>query len=169
MVSNGPSTQSNNFTHMFDFVDLRGHDPVKKYDQNSIMGVIDNTIYFSKFKYIVKKAMMDDILGSQQSNFTLFIPSDLGLENKNLDDIDVGSARQIVKSCMLNRKIPSELLEDSPSSFFKTNDPYNRLFVRNIGGMTYINDDIKIIHKDIITGNGIIHIIDKLLIPKYLD
>ena len=169
MVSNGPSTQSNNFTHMFEFVDLRGSAPQKKYDPNSIMGVINNTRYFSKFKYIIEKAMMNDILGSQQANFTLFIPTDLGLGDKNLADIDVGSARQIVKSSMLDRKITSELLEDSPASFFMTNDPYNRIFVRNIGGVTYINDDIKIIQKDIIIGNGIIHVIDKLLRPKYLD
>jgi uncharacterized surface protein with fasciclin (FAS1) repeats len=169
MVSNGPSTQSNNFTHMFDFVDLRGNNSEKKYDSNSIMSIINNTRYFSKFKYIVKKALMDDILASQQANFTLFIPTDIGIGNKNLDDIDVGAARQIVKSCMLDRKITSELLEDSPSSFFKTNDPYNRIFVRNIGGITYINDDIKIIHKDIIRNNGIIHITNKLLEPKYLN
>jgi uncharacterized surface protein with fasciclin (FAS1) repeats len=152
---------------MFDFVDLRGNNQKKQYDSNSIMGVINNTKYFSKFKNIVKKAMMDDILGSQQANFTLFIPTDLGIRNKNLDNIDVGTARQIVKSCMLNRKITSELLEDSPTSFFITNDSYNRIFVRNINGITYINDDIKIIHKDIIIGNGIIHVIDKLLEPKY--
>lgn len=167
MVSNGPSTQSNNFTHMFDFVDLRGNAFEKKYDSNSIMGVINNTKYFSKFKNIVKKAMMDDILESQQANFTLFIPTDLGIGNKNFDDIDVGTARQFVKCCMLNRKITSELLEDSPTSFFITNDSYNRIFVRNINGITYINDHIKIIHKDIIIGNGIIHVIDKLLEPKY--
>ena len=168
MVSNGPNSQSNNFTHMFDFVDLRGKPVEKIQDKNSLMGFINNTPEFSKFKYIIQKAMMSDILGSIQTNATLFIPSDNEIPNFFIDDMDVSLARHIVKSSMLNKKIPSELLEDSPLLIFNTNNPYNKLLITNINGETYIDNNIKIIQKDIITSNGIIHVIDNLIWPEHI-
>jgi uncharacterized surface protein with fasciclin (FAS1) repeats len=81
--------------------------------------------------------------------------------------MDVSFARHIIKTSMLNKKIPSELLEDSPFSFFNTNDPFNKLLISNINGETFINNNIKIIQKDIIATNGIIHIIDNLILPEY--
>jgi uncharacterized surface protein with fasciclin (FAS1) repeats len=166
MVSIGPNSQSNNFTHMFDFVDLRGKKIKKVQDKNSLMGIINENPEFSKFKYIVEKAMMTDILESMQTNLTLFIPSDSKIKYF-FDNMDVSFARHIIKTSMLNKKIPSELLEDSPFSFFNTNDPFNKLLISNINGETFINNNIKIIQKDIIATNGIIHIIDNLILPEY--
>jgi len=168
MVSMGPNSQGTNFTHMFDFVDLRGKCIIPNVNSNSLMGVINNNPDFSKFRIVVKLAMMEDILESAQSDFTLFIPSDRaikGLTEDFFSSMDVSLARHIVKTAMINRKIPSELLEDSEASYFKTNDLHNKLFVRNEGGITFINEGVKIIKKDIITSNGIIHVVDKLLWP----
>jgi uncharacterized surface protein with fasciclin (FAS1) repeats len=170
MVSIGPNSQSNNFTHMFDFVDLRGKPVAKIQDKNSLMSIINETPDFSKFKYIVEKAMMSDILGSMQTNLTLFIPSDSKITNLGkyfFDDMDVNLARSIIKISILNKQIPSELLEDSPFSFFNTNNPFNKLLISNINGETFINNNIKIIYKDIIATNGIIHVIDNLILPEY--
>jgi uncharacterized surface protein with fasciclin (FAS1) repeats len=65
--------------------------------------------------------------------------------------------------------LPSEILEDSPSSFFYTYDDYSsRLFITNISGKTYINNSIKVIKKDILANNGIIHIIDGLIVPNII-
>ena len=69
---------------------------------------------------------------------------------------------------MLDRKIPSELLEDSPASYFMTKDPPNRLFVSNISGRTYINNNVNVIHKDMMFANGIIHVVDALLWPEII-
>jgi uncharacterized surface protein with fasciclin (FAS1) repeats len=168
MVSIGPSSQGTNFTHMFDFVDLRGKKNIQKVESKSLMGVINTNPNFSKFKILVKLAMMESVLESPQSDFTLFIPSDeeiKKLSNDFFEEMDIGLARHIVKTAMINRKIPSELLEDSAASYFITNDPPNKLFVWNEECNTFINKDVKIIQKDIITSNGIIHVIDKLIWP----
>jgi len=168
MVSIGPNSQGTNFTHMFDFVDLRGKPILKKVESNSLMGVINTNPNFSKFKIVVKLAMMESVLDSAQSEFTLFIPSDQaikGLSKDFFEEMDIGLARHIVKTAMLNRRIPSELLEDSAASYFITNDPPNKLFVWNNEDITFINKDVQIIQKDIITSNGIIHVIDKLIWP----
>jgi hypothetical protein len=134
------------------------------------MEFINNTPEFSKFKYIVEKAMMSDILGSMQTNATLFIPFDneiSNLEDFFFRDMDVSLARHIIKTSMLNKKITSELLEDSQCSIFNTNDPFNKILISNINGEIYINNTIKIIHKDIIAKNGIIHVVDDLVWPEY--
>jgi transforming growth factor-beta-induced protein len=166
MVSTGPYSQSNNFTHMFDFVDLRGISSTEKDDNNSLMGVINNNPNFSKFKYIVERARMNTTLSDPQSDFTLFIPLDNFISRLEIEGMDISMARNIVKSAMLDRKITSELLEDSNSSYF-TKSKSNNLFINNMNGITYINEDIRIIQKDIIADNGIIHVIDNIILPSF--
>ena len=168
MVSIGPNSQPNNLTHMFDFVDSRGPSRAKDVNVNSLMGVINNTKDFSIFKCIVEKALLCDILGSYQANMTIFIPHNNAFSDFELNNIDISLARHIVKALSLDRKIPSELLEDSAASYFVTKDSTNKLLVRNDEGIIFINDYAKVIHKDIITTNGIIHVVDKLIIPYYL-
>ena len=168
MVSIGPNSQPNNMTHMFDFIDSRGPSKKKEVNLNSLMGVINNTEEFSVFKCFVEKSLLCDILASYQANMTIFVPHNSAFNGIELNDIDISFARHIVKGSSLDRKIPSELLEDSAASYFVTKDPPNRLFIRNVEGTTFINDYSKIIHKDIITSNGIIHVVDKLIVPYYL-
>jgi uncharacterized surface protein with fasciclin (FAS1) repeats len=70
---------------------------------------------------------------------------------------------------MINRKIPSELLKDSSSCDFVTNDPLNKLYVQIIDNELYINNHSKIIRTDIIATNGIIHVVDKIIWPVFLS
>jgi uncharacterized surface protein with fasciclin (FAS1) repeats len=171
MVSIGPSTQSHNFTHMYDIPDLRGCLPRQAECPNSLMAIISKHPDFSKFRYMVKLGKLEGVLNGVQADFTIFIPSDraiAGLGDAVFINMDDATARHIVKSSMLNRKIPSELLEDSPASYFLTRDPPNRLFITNISGRTYINNDINVIHKDLMTSNGIIHVVDNLIWPEII-
>jgi uncharacterized surface protein with fasciclin (FAS1) repeats len=155
---------------MWDFVDLRDSDPKKQqYCPNSIMETLNTHPDFTKFRYMVKLANLENILSAPQADFTLFIPSDIAIQNLGdsvFVNMDSSTARHIVKSSMIERKIPSELLEDSPASYFITKDPPNRLFVSNMNGRTYINNNINVIHKDMILSNGIIHVVDSLLRPE---
>jgi uncharacterized surface protein with fasciclin (FAS1) repeats len=171
MTSVGPYSQSNNFQYMFDQPDLRGCLPKKGECPNSLMRLINNHTDFRKFKYIVNLAKLDGILNDPQADFTLFVPSDdaiQGLGEGVFVNMDDATARHIVKSSMLDRKIPRELLQDSPASYFKTKDPPNRLFITNISGRTCIQNDINIIHFDMQAANGIIHVVDKLIWPEII-
>jgi len=171
MTSNGPYTQSYNVTHMFDIPDLRGSLPKKAYCPNSIMDIIDKHPDMTYMRHMLNISNLADLYGKQQANFTLFVPSDqmLGKEAENLFiNMDDSSARHIVKSSTLNRKITSDILEYSPSIFMLTQDSPNRLFITNLKGRTYINNEATIIHKDMQASNGIIHVIDKLIIPETL-
>jgi len=171
MASITPTTMSMNFTHMFDIKDLRGDLPKKKICKNSLFGFIVNNINLKKFSYILKLAQLEDFYNDPQANFTLFVPTDNSLKHipdSFFIDMDDSTARHIIKSSTLDRKIISELLEDSPASYFYTKDSANRLFITNMNSKTFINNNINIIQKNIELSNGIIHIIDNLIYPEMM-
>ena len=168
MTSSGPYSQSYNFTHMFDFNDYNGPLPKVLPCPNSLLSIVNNNPDFSIFKFMVYRARLESFLNSIQANFTIFIPSDKHLLRKVDKDIftnmDILTARSIVKTSMLNDRISSEVLGDSPAAYYYTTEPSNRLFITNINGDTIINDYIKIIKKDVLLSNGIVHVIDGLII-----
>lgn len=169
MTSSGPYSQSNNFTHMFDFTDYKGPLPTMVPCPNTLLGLIYNNPDFSIFKFMVHRSKLNSFFNLSQADFTVFIPSDKELL-KRMDEsiftnMDILTARSIVKSCMLNNRISSEVLEDSPAAYYYTTEPSNRLFITNLNGNTIINNNIKIIKKDILLKNGIVHVIDGLVIP----
>lgn len=171
MTSCGPNTQSLNFTHMFNFTDIRGKYPMKCYMKNSIMDIIDSHPDFTLFSFIVKLAEMDSILNEQQADFTIFVPSDASLKGISQSiflNMDVGEAKTIVQSSLQDRRIPKELLQDSPAAYFYTLSPQNRLFITNINGNTRINNAINVILFDINCTNGLIHVVDGLMKPIFL-
>ena len=170
MTSNTPATQAYNFTHMFDQPDLRTCSSNKKpvYSQNSMMSIIDKHPDFTKFKYMIQLSDFQEIFDDSQTNFTVFIPSDDTLQKigKNVfTNMDRTTARSIINASILNHRIPSEILADSPASYFATRHKYDRLFITNINGRTYLNNCVNVIHKDWIASNGIIHVIDGLIVP----
>jgi uncharacterized surface protein with fasciclin (FAS1) repeats len=169
MTSCGPNTQSLNFTHMFDIIDKRGKYPIEISCPNSLLDIIKKNPDFSRFYYMVKLSQLENILNCNQANFTIFIPSDKALSAKVNDNIfinmDKCTAFNIVKSSMLNNRLSSEILEDCPEGYYYTVSEANRLYITNISGQTYIDNNIRIIKKDILAMNGIIHITDNIIIP----
>jgi uncharacterized surface protein with fasciclin (FAS1) repeats len=167
MTSCGPYSQSNNFTSMTHIQDLRGSLPRKEYTRDSLTDIISRNQDFSKFKYILKLSKLDGIYNDPQANFTLFVPSDKELANvpegvfTNMDD---ATARHIIQASTLRNRITGILLEDSPASYFVTMCRINKLFITNVNGETYV-DSARVIQKDIECGNGIIHVIDRLIWP----
>ena len=167
----GPYSASYNFTSMFNMTDKQGQLPIKKPCPGTLLDTIDKNQDFSKFRYLLKLANQEDILNSTQSNFTIFVPSNKNLMNVNDNvfiNMDSTTAWYIIKSSIIKNKIPSEILEDSPAAYYYTLSEENRLFITNISGITYLNNSIEVIHKDIMCTNGIIHVIDGLFIPNIL-
>ena len=170
MVSYAPDTQSLNYTYMYNFVQqLRNQGTMSIcVEPGSIYGVLRSTPNFSKFLGIVDRARFASQLNSIQADFTVFVPTDDSLQDVPADffkDMDIGLARQIVESCLMNRKIDKSLLTSSPVGYFMTLNPRMRMFVRNIGGKTILNDTATVISFDNDCTNGTIHVIDNLIIP----
>ena len=182
MTSIAPNSQPSNYTHMFDIPDLRGKLP--KMESNKVLTIPENGVYvcketisgvinthpdFKRFKYILKLSGLEGIYGDIQTNRTIFVGSDMFLNKKISENIytnmDRATARNIIIGGSLNRRIPSSILNDSPASYFNTIDPNNRILITNNLDNIKLNSNINVIHKDIICANGIIHVIDNLLIP----
>ena len=172
MTSAGPYTQSHNFTHMFDMVDLRA--PDKKFDgcPGTLLHTIRNNPEFSYFEKIITKSKATSILSDEQANFTLFVVNDKFLkeivDEEYFNNMDIGTALTILKCSMLDRKITSDLLKNSPSSNFITKKHPNRLYVTNHNGMTQIDNHINIVEFDILCTNGVIHVIDRFITPIFV-
>ena len=168
MTSVGPYHQKTNLTFMFDKSDLRGPLPQKVESPNSLSNIISMNPDFSKFRYILRLSKLDAIYNDIQANFTLFVPSDDALINipeSVFVNMDLLTARHIVKTSTLNSRITSDILSDSPCSYFMTNNSANRLFVTNVNGQSTIDNHINVIGADIMAVNGIIHVVDGLIKP----
>jgi len=167
MTSSGPYYEATNFTQMFDMPDLRGPPLETKYCKNSLSGIINNNPDFSKFKYILKLSKLDGIYDDSQADYTLFVPTDDSLKNIPSGvfvNMDMLTARNIIKSSTIKRKITRAILEDVPESLFSTKHQLNRLLVTNTrSGETFLNNTIKVIQMNIHASNGMIHIIDNLI------
>ena len=170
MVSCGPNTQSWNMTHMFSFVDLRSDtDPKWCINKGTLLDVIYNNPNFSKFLEITKKAKMTNQLNNEQANFTLFLPLDDSLQHipqSFFDNMDDGLARQIFNSSIMDRKLTKDLITSSPVSYYYTKNPQMRIYATNIGGQTRLNNCATIVQYDVMCTNGLIHIINGILVPN---
>ncbi len=171
MVSMGPYTESYNNTHMFNMPDLNVPFSGFAYTPGSIFGYISENKDFSKFMFLITKAKLESYLNEDQANLTLFVPSDKLLKNIDenvLANIDLATARHIILFSSLNRKIDYDLLSASPMAYFITKNPTNKILVENLHGRTILNGCSTIVKPNIELGNGMIHIVDNLLLPPLM-
>ncbi len=168
MVSNAPNSQSLNFTHMWSHTDLRGPLPKAQACGNTLLGALENNPDFSSFRKIVALAKMEDIFNNIQANFTVFVPSDTFLSDKikkEIDNMDLLKARQIIKASSLDNKISSESFIGRQSLSLVTRDRSNRIRVNSNNDETFLNETIKVVDYDLILENGIIHTVSKHIVP----
>jgi uncharacterized surface protein with fasciclin (FAS1) repeats len=170
MVSIGPYTESKDYRHMYDFVDLRKkNQTICPIGSNTLMGIIENNQDFTIFSGIVKKARYICKLMDPEEDFTIFVPSDFELKKRHskefLDNIDISMAKNIVNFSMMNRKIDKYLIQSSPVTILPTLDRSNSMHITTTYGITLLSNDIKVIHFNHPSDNGILHVVDNLLIP----
>lgn len=164
----GPITQSRLYFHMSDFKDLRGTTASVKINENSMLDVINKTEEFSNFRELVRHSQYEKRLNDCNVTTTLFVPINEAFPPNFINELDRHQANTyIISNTLSDRIIPSELLEYSPCAIFPTKfNTLNNIKVKNIKGITYING-CKVIIKDILCKNGIIHVIENLNIPEY--
>lgn len=170
MTGIGPYLPRYDNTHMWNIKDIRGCNPKLQYDKNSIMDHLHSNPDFTKFAYLVKLAKLDGMLSNVQANVTVFVPSNKAIEKLGdgwVTNADKGWATNLVKMHMVDKRIPSQLLKQSPAYYLLTRNDQNRLFISNINEKTMINNNVNLIGKDIYCTNGIIITVDKLLQPTW--
>lgn len=176
----GPhTTGSSDYQYMYDLPDLMPHHPanplqVSKGNSGTVLSLIRNNPDFSIFSYIVGFARMDGMLDDPQFNGTVFVPSDSYLESMDfpraiIENLRRSTARAIVEYSILQERITESVLRSSPVSHYMTRyNPCKRLLIENMRGVTTLqaNGDITVVHYNALLSNGIIHVIDNLLVPE---
>jgi uncharacterized surface protein with fasciclin (FAS1) repeats len=159
------------FRQMWDFTDSRPRFVSKpQYPKGSMMSTLAKNPDFSIITKIIKKARYENQLSNSQANFTLFVPSDTYLfkkySKKYLDGIDVGGARNIINYSLMNNRLDKRLLQASPVSVLPTLNRSFPMKIVNVNGITHLPNHCNVIHWNIPSTNGIIHVIDSLLFPN---
>lgn len=169
MVSIYPISQEYNLTHTFDDDSEYEDECYKLKVKNTTGSYLENSKKFTLFIKILKKAGIYSKLYEEQFEHTLFAVPDFELVKKYplsfFDKMGKNEAINIINFSMLNVIINKKILKKSPISFFTTINKYNKLCVMNINNKTILNKKINIIHFNHLENNGIIHIVDDLLIP----
>ena len=163
-----PNTQSRDLSYMYNIRDLRR--PIKDIQATpeTVLGLIQRNPDFSSFYHIVKIARMEDVLNDAQFNSTIFVPSDIYLEKSFpksvIMNLDKSTAVNIVKYSILPVKIDARTLKSSPTSYFMTRYDPLKILVNNIKQKTVLNNSLSVIFYDAMLSNGIIHVLDGLLV-----
>mgnify|MGYP001289925403 CR=1 FL=1 len=171
MVSLGPYHEKTSNMYILDQRLPRGSAYSKQVEcPNSLSYIISNEKRFSKFRYILRLSKLNNLYNDIQSNSTLFVPTDNFLQNipeSVFINMDLLTARQIIKASTLKNRITNDILKDNPSCYFITENSTNKLLVTNFNNQTKLNNQINLLDEEIFANNGIIHVIDDLILPLF--
>lgn len=172
MAAQQGSTQAHDLKFTYDIPDLQKSLNHIYYNPGSIMGMLNENKDFSKFSYLVKLAQLDTRLSKLLCNLTVFVPSDAYIEGKYNDNVfinmDKYTAREIVLYHCLNKKINYASLISSDGLYLDTEiDPSSnaKILCQNYGSGVVLNNKAQIVKPDVMLNNGMIHIINDLMIP----
>lgn len=128
---------------------------------------------FSMFKQIVDKAGYASFLNTY-GTYTLFAPDNDGVKayltasgKGSIDNIDASTAKDLVSISIIADTIGSQLFSDGKLRTPTTSGQYLITGAVHVGDVTNIvvNKQANLIQGNIRVGNGIIHVIDNMLIP----
>lgn len=128
---------------------------------------------FSEFRKILDITETASFL-SAYGAYTLFLPNNdavkIYLQEKNLtsvDQVDVADLKNLVRFHLLSDTIRSTAFTDGKLASLTMFGQYLITGARNVDGITkvVINRQANVVQSDISVGNGIIHVIDHVLIP----
>ena len=111
----------------------------------------------------VKKAGLVDTLSTDR--FTVFAPTNKALELAKADTLDIATLKQV----LLSHVIPATVIGamDVPESETEVTSASGQILrVRRSGNTVTINGDIIVVKANIRASNGIIHVIDRVILPS---
>ncbi|XP_043360375.1 periostin isoform X2 [Dermochelys coriacea] len=135
--------------------------------EKSLREVLKNDKRFSIFLNLVKDADLDDIL-SQPGEWTLFVPTNeafkgLTDEEKEILRRDKNALRNILLYHLTKGIYIGSGFEPGVTNILKTIQG-SKLFLKTVNDTLLVNE-LKSKESDLMTTNGVIHVIDKLLYP----
>ena len=144
---------------------------VPQVDEKNIVEVAADAGSFDILIEAAQKAGLASFL-STESNLTVFAPtddafaallSDLGLSS--LDDIPVADLTSILTYHVIGAKVMSSDLSNGYVSTLSSYDDNNITMYIETGSGVMINNSVTVTTADIEASNGVIHVVDKVILP----
>jgi len=139
---------------------------------STISGYLETQPNYKLFQWMVRLADMEKKMGDEQFDSTLFLVNDenllkqFGSENFFIN-MDKHTAIHILGAHLLTRQIHKKTLASQRlTKIYTKNLKTELIFLNNYGEIT-INNKANLIDADIDRSNGVIHLIDQLLIPVF--
>lgn len=129
---------------------------------------------FSILVDAVKRAGLVDVLSSD-ANFTVFAPTNAAFQNlltelgaSKLEDIPVETLRSVLLYHVLSSKVLSTQVKSGYVTTSATGAAGKNfsLFVNVAGGSVKLDNRATVTQVDVLASNGVIHVIDKVLLPN---
>jgi len=144
---------------------------VSEMRQNTIVDVASADSDFSMLVYALGKTGLADVLSSEGS-YTVFAPTNaafnqlldqLGLES--VDELSDKTLTSVLLYHVLGTRMSSGMLN---SGYYKSLSPSqgNTLSIKiDVGRSVKINNSVNVVAADIQATNGVVHVIDKVMLP----
>lgn len=171
MVSYHGYWQYQDLVQSYNLTDYRSYPPKQSlYNPNSISGFLNNNKDYSIFAYLFKVVKIDQIADESQFKSTVFVCND-ELLRKNLGEeffmnLDKNSATTLINTHILPRVVNEQTLLGRRVALLDTKNPKSQINMVNNKGQICLNNQAYIISKQINCSNGIIYLIDNLLLPE---
>jgi uncharacterized surface protein with fasciclin (FAS1) repeats len=134
------------------------------------MNIVDTVIAAGNFKALVtalQTAGLADTLKGKGGPFTVFAPTDAAFAKIPKDQLNALMANKTELTNLLNyHVVPGEVMSTNFKNgmVVKTVQGENLTFTLANGGIMV--NDVKVVQVDIVCANGVIHVIDTVLIPQ---
>jgi transforming growth factor-beta-induced protein len=153
------------------FAGCNDDEDVPQMDEKNIVEVAADAGNFSILIEAAQKAGLANFLGTE-SNLTVFAPtddafdallSDLGLSS--LDDIPVADLTSILTYHVVGGKVMSSDLSTGYVSTLSSYDDNGITMYVEVESGVMINNSVSVTTADIEASNGVIHVVDKVILP----
>jgi len=151
---------SNGVVHIVDKVIM----PATK----SLKEMIETDVQFSALKSHLNKAGLMDKL-DEPGQWTLFAPTNKAFSNLDADMIrKIEKGNGCSKDILLHHLLPNVICTGVISGKAKTSNINDKYIIleRNPEDEILVNDVAMVVNRDVMASNGVIHIIDDVLIPE---
>lgn len=153
------------------FASCNDDDDLAKMDEKNIVEVAAEAGQFNILIQAATKAGLAEYL-STQNDITVFAPTDAAFKNlltdlgaSSLDDITVADLTNILLYHVVGAKAMSTDLQTGYiPTLSKSGDNFISMYI-NIANGVSINKNTKVTSADISAKNGVIHIVDKVILP----
>lgn len=161
-------------TLLFGFAACDGvdDDDIQPNEDKSIVDVIGEDTRFTILASALDRTGLDDVLSDRDNDFTLFAPTDaaftaLGVDLNTLTDDELSDILlyHVFGDDVLSSQIQEGKTYLGTAANIGPNDAPVSIVIERNGSAVMINNEATVTEADILTENGVIHVINAVLMP----